>query len=218
MHHRSPLACLPDGVRNAAGAPRPLGRLQRDERGATIVEFALITPVLMIVLMGLFDLSYNMYTNEMLNGAVQQAARAATVEGAVGKEAELDQIVTNAVKAVAPQASLTFSRKFYASFSDVNRPEDWDDSDTDGTCDDGEAFEDANGNGTWDVSAGTEGMGGGRDAVLYSVTIDYPRVFPVAGFLPGQSNDYSLTADTVLRNQPYGPQTANLAPSSGNCT
>lgn len=197
---------------------KQLIRLHRDTRGATIVEFALITPALMIVLMGLFDLAYNMYTNEMLNGAVQQAARASTVEGAADKQAQLDQMVTSSVRAVAPQAEVSFSRKFYAGFSDVNRPEDWDDSDADGTCDDGEAYEDANGNGIWDASAGTEGLGGARDAVLYTVTIDYPRVFPISGFLPGQSNTYSLTASTVLRNQPYGAQNVEVAPTSGNCT
>ena len=47
-----------------------LKRLGQDQTGATIVEFALITPALMVVLMGLFDLAYNMYTNEMLNGEV----------------------------------------------------------------------------------------------------------------------------------------------------
>ena len=127
-----------------------LKRLGQDQTGATIVEFALITPALMVVLMGLFDLAYNMYTNEMLNGAVQQAARMSTVEGAAGRQEQIDSGVVAAVRAVAPGANMTFSRKAYAGFSDVNRPEDWDDDDNDGTCNNGEAFEDENDNGTWD--------------------------------------------------------------------
>ncbi|MDP3907502.1 TadE/TadG family type IV pilus assembly protein [Novosphingobium sp.] len=195
-----------------------LSRLKSDDTGATIVEFALVSPVLMLLLMGLFDLAYNMYTNEMLNGAVQQAARNATVEGAAGRQQEIDAGVTRAIRAVAPGATMTFNRRFYAGFSDVNRPEDWDDIDGNGTCDNGELFEDANGNGIWDANAGADGIGGARDAVLYSVTIDYPRMFPVYSFLPGQSNTFSLTANTVLRNQPFGAQQVSQNPTTGNCT
>ena len=193
-------------------------RLKHDQRGATIVEFALITPALLVVLMGLFDLAYNMYTNEMLNGAVQQAARMTTIEGAASRQTEIDAGVTQAVQAVAPGATMTFARKFYAGFSDVNRPEDWDDSDNDGTCNNGELFEDANANGIWDANAGADGIGGARDAVLYSVTIEYPRLFPIHAFLPGQSSTFSLTTNTVLRNQPYDAQSVNPNPPTGNCT
>ena len=54
---------------------RFLRQLAADCRGATIVEFAMITPALLLTLMGLFDMAHNMYTAQMLNGAIQQAAR-----------------------------------------------------------------------------------------------------------------------------------------------
>ena len=57
---------------------RRIASLVRDAEGATIVEFALILPVLMVTLMGLFDLPYNMYTSQMLQGAIQNAARSST--------------------------------------------------------------------------------------------------------------------------------------------
>ena len=195
-----------------------LTSLRRDERGVTIVEFALIAPVLMLMLMGLLDLAYNMYTTEMLQGAIQKAARDSTIEGSSGKEAQLDAIVTKAVQAVAPGAALNFDRRSYSSFTDAGRPEDYTDVDNDGTCNNGEPFEDANGNGTWDLDRGQAGFGGARDAVLYTVTVKYQRPFPVAGFIPGQSKDFTLSAATVLRNQPYGQQSANAAPTTGNCT
>ena len=191
--------------------------LLRDQRGVTIVEFALIAPVLMLMLMGLLDLSYNMYTTEMLQGAIQNSARNSSIEGAPGKEAQLDAIVTTAVRAVAPSANLTFNRRSYSTFTDAGRPEDYTDVDTDGACNNGEPFEDANGNGTWDADRGKTGFGGARDAVLYTVTVNYQRPFPVAGFIPGQSKDFTLSASTVLRNQPYGQQTVNPAPVTGNC-
>ena len=188
-----------------------------DECGVTIVEFALISPVLLLTLMGLLDLAYNMYTTEMLQGAIQTAARNSSIEGASSKDAALDGIVTRAVQAVAPSAVLTFNRRAYSSFTEAGRPEDYTDVDNDGTCNNGEPFEDANGNGSWDRDRGQAGFGGARDAVLYTVTVNYQRPFPVAGFIPGQSKDFTLSAVTVLRNQPYGQQSVYSAPVTGNC-
>ena len=191
--------------------------LRRDQRGVTIVEFALISPVLMLMLMGLLDLAFNMYTTEMLQGAIQNAARDSTIEGSSSNAGQLDAIVTKAVRAVAPGAVMVFDRRSYSSFTDAGRPEDYTDVDNDGTCDHGEPFEDANGNGAWDLDRGQAGFGGARDAVLYTVTVTYHRPFPVAGFIPGQSKDYTLSAATVLRNQPFGQQTVNAPPTTGNC-
>ena len=197
---------------------RPLKALLRDQSGVTIIEFAMIAPVLMLMLMGLFDLSYNMYTTQMLQGAIENAARNSSIEGAAGKEAQLDAMVTTAVRAVAPAATLTFTRRAYSSFTKAGRPEDFTDVDSDGVCSKGEPFEDANGNGKWDTDGGKTGFGGARDAVLYTVVVKYQRPFPIAGLIPGQSKTFTLSAATVLRNQPYGQQAAKVAPATGNCT
>lgn len=194
-----------------------LRRLRSDQRGATLVEFALILPALLVLVLGIFDLGYNVYTNEMLLGAIQRGARASTLEGAAANRAGIDDQVTAEVHTVAPNATLTFGRKSYASFSSVGRPEDFTDSNTNAVCDNGEPFEDANGNGTWDKDPGNTGFGGARDAVLYTVTVTYPRLVPVAAFIPGQNTDFTLKSSTVLRNQPYGVQTGNAAPPIANC-
>jgi Flp pilus assembly protein TadG len=192
--------------------------LARSEDGVSAVEFAMISPALFVMLFGLFDLSYNMYTAEMLQGAIQKAARDSTIEGAAGKNAALDAIVTKAVHAVAPNATLAFSRKSYANFSDVARPEDYTDVNANETCDAGEPFEDANDNGSWDIDPGISGFGSARDAVLYSVTVSYRRPFPIAKFIPGQSDDFTLIANTVLRNQPYGQSDSPAPPAVGTCS
>jgi Flp pilus assembly protein TadG len=194
-------------------------RLRRDQQGVSVVEFALLAPVLLTMLMGLLDLAYNVYTAQMLQGAVQNAARKSTIEGAATNTAAIDGVVTTAVHAIAPTATMTFSRKAYNNFGDVNRPEDFDDVNGDGTCNTGEPFEDANANGNWDLDPGQAGLGGARDAVLYDVNITYPRAFPVFVFIPGQTSTFSMTTRVVLRNQPYGMQSgAAMAPATGNCT
>lgn len=189
-----------------------LSELAIARRGAAAVEFALIAPVMLIGMFGVFDLGYNMYTAAVLEGAIQEAARNSTIEGAA--TGELDQRMTDVVHNIAPKAELEFDRTAYANFSDIRQPEDFSDINDNGTCDNGEPFEDANGNGTWDQDRGSSGLGGARDAVLYEVTVTYPRPFPI-GKLIGQSGDFTMVARTVLRNQPYSLQPQRAG--TGNC-
>lgn len=177
-------------------------RLGRDERGVTAVEFGLVAPVLLMSMFGLFDLGYNVYTASLLEGAIQKVARDSSLEGASGKTATLDAKVTKMVQTIAPQATVSFARSAYAQFSNVKQPEDFTDVDNDGVCNNGESFEDANGNGTWDSDQAAAGSGSARDAVLYQVTVTYPRQFPVMKFL-GMGSTFSMQARTILRNQPW---------------
>jgi len=193
---------------------RLLRRLQREEDGATVVEFALCAPILLVGMMGVFDLGHNMYTAAVLNGAIQKAARDSTIDGASSNQSALDGKVTALVQRIAPGATTSFDRTSYTTFSDVQQPEDYDDVDGDGSCNNGEPFEDANGNGSWDANRGTTGFGGARDAVMYEVTVNYQRVFPI-GQLIGQDKDMTLVVRTVLRNQPYSSQANNS--STGTC-
>ena len=197
---------------------RALNQIIRDTSGATIIEFALIAPVLMVMLFGLLDLAHSMYTAQMLQGAIQKAARDSTIEGASTAATTLDGRVSTAVLAIAPGSTLAFSRKSYSNFTSASRPENYDDLNSNATCDNGEAFEDANKNGTWDKDIGTSGFGGARDAVLYTVTVGYKRLFPIAAFIPGQAKTITMTASNVLRNQPYGLSASTGKPPTGNCT
>jgi Flp pilus assembly protein TadG len=182
-----------------------LGRLGRDARGATAVEFAIIAPALLTVLLGVFDIGYNLYAVSVLNGATQRAGRQSTIEGAEAKGLAIDNAVTEAVHDIVPNAAVSFDRRAYRDYSDVHTPEDYTDVDGDGTCDNGEPFEDVNGNGSWDTDRGSDTMGGARDAVLYTVTVTYPRVFPLMHLL-GFAPVVTAQSQTVLRNQPYGTQ------------
>ena len=180
-----------------------IAKLGQDRRGGAAVEFALIAPVVLTLLFGVYDLGFTLYVNSMLQGSIQQAGRNSTIEGAT--TASMDQIVTNAVRSVMPAANLSFTRKAYVSFSNVSTPEDFIDVNNNHVCDNGEAYVDSNGNGSWDADRGTVGNGGARDAVLYTVTVTYPRPFAMAGLL-GFSNTVTMTTQTVLRNQPFGTQ------------
>jgi Flp pilus assembly protein TadG len=188
--------------------------LAREERGVALIEFAMIAPVLLMLILGMFEMGYNFYMQAQLQGAVQKAARDSTVQSAASNSLNVDAKVSRAVHAIVPTATMTFSRRAYSNFGDVNRAEDFTDVDSNGTCNEGEPFEDANGNSTWDQDRGNAGGGGARDTVLYVVQVSYPRAFAAAQMV-GLSPTYTTEATTVLRNQPWDAQ--EMHSTVGNC-
>lgn len=183
---------------------RALNRLRHDARGNTIIEFAIIAPVMMTLLMGLGDLLYQGYAQAILSGAVQKAARDSGIEGGDANSATIDGRVATAVKKMAKNATFVATRKSYDSFTKV-APERFTDADNDGVYDIGECFVDQNGNRTWDADPGRTGQGGASAITLYTVVATYPRLFPVARIFGAGANQ-TVTATTLLKNQPYASQ------------
>lgn len=181
-------------------------RFCRDDRGTAIMEFALTAPLFLLVLMGLFDYSWQMYAKQVLQGAVSDAARAATLEGSAADQTALDTAVREKVQNVYRDANVTFVRKAYESFDDIGDPENFTDEDGDNSYDTGECFEDVNANASWDSDRGSAGNGGAEDVVLYTVSMNFDRILPVWRMM-GQPQYTTLTATTVLRNQPYNTST-----------
>lgn len=192
-----------------------LRRLASDSSGVTLTEFAFVGPVLILMVMGLFDMAHTQYTNAMINGAMQKAGRDLTLESAATRQATVDKRVADAVRKVVPNtATVEFEKLSYDDFTDIDEPEEFDDENKDGICNNGEVFADANGNGQWDTDRGAEGIGGARDAVLYTAIVSYPRLFPMYG-LAGLPQTVNLRASTVLRNQPFDEQDRTI--ETGNC-
>jgi Flp pilus assembly protein TadG len=54
--------------------------LLRDERGTTVVDFALVAPLIVLITFGLFEVGRLYFTQTLLLDAVQNAARTAVVE------------------------------------------------------------------------------------------------------------------------------------------
>lgn len=188
---------------------RRIRSLTRDTRGATIVEFAIVAPVMMMLLMGLCDLAYQIYAQSILSGAMQKAGRDAALQGGGTNAAALDKNVQDMVKKIAANATFTVTRVNYDSFS-VIKPEPFTDSNGNGVRNAGECFTDVNDNGVWDSDPGLTGQGGANDVTLYTMTVTYPRLFPVAGLL-GWSSTQTISASTLLKNQPYASQSVAAA-------
>ena len=190
-------------------------RLVRSEEGATLTEFGFVAPILILMIMGIFDAAHTQYTHAMINGAIQSAGRDLTLESAGSQVSTIDQTVIDRVRSVAPDSATVELRKLsHFDFTDIGEAEEFDDEDGDGVCNNNEVFVDANENGQWDANRGQEGIGGARDAVLYTAIVRYERLVPMYG-LAGLPQNVTLRASTVLRNQPYDEQDAST--DTGNC-
>lgn len=182
-------------------------RLGRDRRGTAMVEFALTAPVFLLLLLGIIDYGWKYYAQQVLQGAVSNAARAATLEGNALDQAGLDAAVRQKVLVVFKDAQVNFSRKAYESYDAIGRPEPWEDiAPFNGVRDSNECFTDLNNNSTYDSDRGLDGNGGAEDVVLYTVSMTFTNVLPVWRML-GQSEQTTLRSTSVLRNQPYNNNT-----------
>jgi|TARA_Y100000296_G_scaffold60581_1_gene70240 Flp pilus assembly pilin Flp len=191
-------------------------RLGRDQRGATIVEFAVIAMPMCVLLMGGLELGYNSYVRSTLQGALHDAARVAAVENPIlatdgdTVEEQVANMIKETVAHVAPNAVVDVDQKSYFEFSSIGEPEKlMTDNNGNGKYDasDEDCFEDANGNGTFDPDSGKSGTNGGADdVVLYTAKVSAPRILPLDRLVPGISEKVEYTLRAAVRNQPYGQQ------------
>jgi hypothetical protein len=180
--------------------------LARDERGATLPEFAFVLPTFLVLLFGIFDIGQTIYAQSVLQGAMQDAGRDAGLESGPNQLATIDQYVKDQTRAIVfGNPKYTIERTNYKSFNDVGRPEDFEDKNNNDAYDDGECFWDENNTGEWEDDVGKGGIGGAKDVAVYTATVEYDRVFPLWKLI-GLSNKSTISASTALRNQPYGPQ------------
>ena len=194
--------------------PKFFPKIRRNEDGVTIVEFALITPTLLFMLMGLFELGHGMYVQSIVKGVMQDAGRDATLETA--QQIDMYNLVSKKVKEVAPNADVTLNWYNFGSYTEIGALEDYTDTNGDGQCSKDEPFEDLNENGVHDYYDGQGGIGEARDAVVFRTKVEYDRMFPMPT-LAGWTSTNTVEGITVLRNQPY--RDVNKAgPPVGKCT
>ncbi len=182
--------------------------------GATTVEFAMVLPLLLVMMLGIFDVGMNLYATSVLQGAMQKAGRDFSLEDARSRQNTIESYITGQIRTIAPNSTVTFERNAYFDFADVGQPEVYDDLNDDGQCNNDEPFEDANGNGQWDADRGEAGFGGARDAIMFTATATYDRLFAMDGLL-GLPEQVTISASTVLRNQPFDDQDRTV--TLGNC-
>lgn len=183
---------------------RLLNRFRKKKDGAAAIEFALIAPMFLLLIMGTFELALVMFYSTILEGATNFGARLGKVnpaaEGYESKEAYIFEQVSNQIRAAIPPDKLLFTAKTYTSFDNVNQPEPCNiEQCTTATTNEAD-FNDINDNGHWDEDQGVETAGAPGNIVQYTFTYQYRFFTPLVGhFFP---NPMAIRGVTVVRNEP----------------
>ncbi len=188
--------------------------LLRDAAGVTVVEFALVLPVFLMVLVGSLDLAQMVYAKAVLDGVVEKASRDSALE--TGDTALADGVVRQAISQVLPGSRVSVTRKNYFDFTNANRGEELDDVNGDGECSPNEAYTDLNNNDHWDKSLGADGNGGANDVIVYTVNVSYEPVFALP-LVPLDWSTRDISATAVKRNQPFGRQSGSYSERPKTC-
>jgi len=185
----------------------PCHKVLRDERGAAAIETALALPIVIMVLVGAFELGGIMITEVLMEGAVRQASRIGMTNDSYSgltREQTIREILQEGTLGFVDIDKATVKKLVYTDFSSVGKPEPLTyDANGNGRWDPGDTYVEINGNGQWDEDMGKEGLGGPGDVVLYSVSYDYHSMTGLLSPLFGADGAITLKASTVIRNEPF---------------
>jgi Flp pilus assembly protein TadG len=192
-----------------------LSRLRRSRRGAALPEFAFVAVPFLVLVMGSLDLGFQGYLRATVNGALEKAARKATIGNRT--RAQIVTLIDGEVRGVLPSSSksdpdaVTIKPQSYFNFSGVGGGERiTGDTAPVGSYNFTDCYEDRNGNGRYDATdGGGDNLGTADDIVYYTVSVSVPRLFPIWRLI-GWTNTVSATAKTLIRNQPYGAQQVTI--------
>ena len=202
----SPLRHSP--LRHSPLRHSPRADVRSDVRGVTIVEFAIILPVMLSLICGAIEFGHLLFARVVLEGAVTEAARTATATLET-KESDRTAIMRASIAksmsdfGTAPGKSIDITSTVYRNFSTAT-PETYTDANGNKQYDKGEPYVDRNKNGIWDNAIPVTGntLGGPGDVVSYTVKFPKRVLFGFVGNAMGYgSGVIPLSASTVVRNE-----------------
>ncbi len=145
---------------SSLGRATPVRRVLSDSRGVTAIEFAILAPVLFVLLCGIVELAVCFTANVVLQDATKAAARTGRtgyVDDASTRDATVRALLNSRLGTILDERKLVFSSKAYGNIKNIGKPEPYVDVNGNGVRDDGETFTDVNGNGRWDSDSGVNG-------------------------------------------------------------
>jgi len=177
-----------------------------ERRGASALEFALLAPVLLLLLVGIVEYALVLFVQFSLDHAVGEAARfgitGRTLPGQDRMEA-VRAVLRARLPALLEAEAVTIDTLVYPDFDSIGRPEPFVDRNGNGTHDAGEPFTDLNGNGRWDEDMGVPGAGGPDDVVLYRARTRWRLISPLGPLLAPPDGVLELESSVAVRNEPF---------------
>ncbi len=185
---------------------RKLGRLRRRDDGSTMLEFAFVAPVLIVLLFGGMEVGMIFFADSLLEGGLREASRFGLTGAPPPSGTHEDHIVevvnsNGAGVIVIDQTNI--ETLVYPNFTSIGEPEPYTDTNGNGVHDAGEPFTDINCNSQWDPDMGKAGLGHGGEVVLYSINYELELMTGLLAPLMGKDGKFPLAASVVVRNEPF---------------
>lgn len=148
-------------------------RLAVCEAGATIVEFAMIVPVVITIMLGLIETGLLLTAQGILDGAATSAARIGSTgytPTGTARDTYMANYIAGQAYGLIDPARLQVSAKSYPNFASIGQ-----------------------------AGTGTNGYGGPNDVVVYSLSYPWRGFTP---FLGAAFGSITLNATVTVRNEP----------------
>ncbi len=177
-----------------------------EEKGIFSVEFALVLPIMLLMMFGTIEVGLIMFTQSLMEGALRDASRYGITGQEVVGEDRLTTIRTMISKRTVGLVDMDTAQidvLHYPNFGRIGEGEAYLDGDGNAQYDLGETFTDENGNGSWDADIGVAGAGNAGEVVLYRIRYDWPII---SGYMTnhiGEAGQLPLSASVAVRNEPW---------------
>jgi hypothetical protein len=178
-------------------------RLAQDCRGAAALQFALLAPALVLLVVGSFEVAITLFVAGTMESAVLAASRYGVTgftEDGVSREQRIRDIILDRTLGFVDMDETEIRTLVYRSFDQIGAPEPFTDENANGQHDSGEPFNDVNGNGSWDDDMGAAGLGGPGDIVLYEVEYETGALTELFRPIFGRIVHHAAVA---VRNEPF---------------
>ncbi len=180
-------------------------RVLTDTRGVTAVEFALVSPLVLLLMIATVDLGYTLTVQQLLEASAREASRYG-ITGEVPQGQTRQEVIRDIVErhtaGLVDMERLDIDTLAYTAFENVGKPEPFDDANGNGQRDSGESYSDVNGNGQWDPDMGRSDAGGSGDVVVYTLTYPQPVLIPYMAPFYG-TDTFTHRTRAVVRNEPF---------------
>lgn len=185
--------------------------LLRDQEGAAALEFALVLPVLSLLVFGTIEMGLTMLAQGIMESATFAASRLGKTgyatdgnyDDLAAREEAMRAILNRRAGILLDTSKISITTKAYAQFDQIGDPEPFIDANGNGVRDDGENYTDINKNGKYDTDMGADGMGNARQVVVYTINYPWRIMTPLIGKFMGHGGVIDLSARTVVQNEPY---------------
>lgn len=201
--------------------PSPRPSLLADRRGVTAIEFAIAAPIVILLLMTVFEMGLILTGGVFLEAGARAAGRFGITGAArIGetRETTIRNIITGHVcpsalpsatsdlcfwKAEGAIPGLVVLPRAYSDPRNLGLPEPFADLPPEnGHYDAGETYVDVNGNGQWDSDMGVATAGGANDIVIYEVSMKQAIATPLLRTAVGDAV-FTHRTRIVVRNEPF---------------